>query len=265
VTVWQRLGAFVATAENLGDDALSRFGEIGGAWVVPVLYGDDASGPYNLANIDSLKHRAAMRGVTVGCWANGWAGDPHNDAIQIAAIVGTHDLDPVIVDCEAAYQQHPDVFPWLLKDLRLALPHSNLAVSTNSLNDSLIWNGRGLNPQESARRLGYRVLPQWYSSPNYSGAWTDPVANMAWLSGPGGTSDNLRDVTYANKRAVPLSYVHGTLEVTGLEDASLAVSLGRCTEARKYGLTAGLSVYLLENMPDTDYALLARQRGTLYL
>jgi hypothetical protein len=262
MTIWQKLGAFVATAENLGD--LAPFAAIGGAWIIPVLYGDDASGPYNLATIDALKARAGQHGIQVGCWANCWAGVPAADALAISRIVNAHGLDPVILDCEAAYQQNPDVFPQLLKAVRVALPHASLCVSTNSLNDSLIWNGRGLNPRESARRLGYRVAPQWYSSPNYSGIWTDPLTNMAWLK-EHGTEDNFHDPTYKNQRAVPLSYVHGTLEVTGLEDASLAVSLGRCSEAKRYGLTPGLSIYLLENMPDADYALLASQRGTLYL
>jgi hypothetical protein len=87
---------------------------------------------------------------------------------------------------------------------------------------------------------------------------------MSWLKDHG-TEDNLNDPSYANKRAVALSYVHPTLEVTGLEDANLAHGLSQCAAAYKYGLTPGFSIYLLENMPESDFALLAGQRGTLYL
>jgi hypothetical protein len=265
MSLWQQLGGFVDTAENLSDDTLARFAAVGGAWIVPILYGDTSAAPYNLTYIESIKQQAARHGVKVGCWANGWAGDPQADATNIAAIATGHSLDPIILDCEAAYQKNPDVLPHLLKNVRVALPKANLCVSTNSLNDSLIWNGRGLTPQESARRLGYRVAPQWYSSPNYTGCWTDPVCNMEWLAGPGGSTDNLRDITYANKRAVPLSYVHPTLETTGLEQADLAFSLRQLALAKQHGFTQGLSLYLLENAPDTDFTLVGSYRGKLYL
>lgn len=265
MTIWQGLGSFVYTGENLGEDKVQRFAEIGGSWVIPVLYGDDAAGPWNLANLGGvLKPMCARHGVKVGGWFNGWGGDPVVDADNVAAIVKAYKLDPVVLDLEAAYQKNPDVFPQLLKDMRVRLPQASLGVSTNSLNDSLIWNGRGLTPRESARRLGYRVLPQWYNSPNYLGPWADPAQNMAWLWA-NGTKDNFFDPSYANQRAVPLSYVHGTAETTGLEGADLSQSLPRFAAAKAYGLTPGMSTYLLEVQPDGDFDLLQQHRGTLYL
>ena len=266
MTIWQGLGGMVYTGSNLSEDTLAEFESVGGSWITPVLYGDDAAGPWNLANLGGVLIPAAHRhNLSVGGWFNVTAGDPEVDATNIAAIVKVYNLKLAILDAEAAYQKNPDVFPHLLKDVRVKLPIANLAVSTNSLNDSLIWNGRGLKPPESARRLGYRVLPQWYNSPSYSGCWCDPVCNMAFLRDQG-MKDNFFDPTYLNHRAVALSYVHGTAEVTNEEGAVLETALPRFVEAKPYGLTYGLVLYTLENTPGTnDLQLVKKYRNILYL
>lgn len=265
MSIWQQLGAYVAAGKNLSTHHLDQFAKVGGKWIVPVLYGDDADGPWNRDNIERMKADAGARGIKVGGWFNCWGGGAETDATNIAAIVNAHNLDPVILDLEASYQYpHGNfaVLPYLMKAVRNHLPTKNLCISTNGLNDSMIWNGRPL--KESARRLGYRVSPQWYNSPNYSGCWTDPVCNMKWLKEEG-YKDNLYDPYYANKRAVALSYVHPVLEPTGVEGSTLWAELNRLAMAKTYGFTTGFQLYLLERVPDEDWPIVAARRGTLYL
>lgn len=283
-TVWQQLGGFVETAQNLGEDRVAAFADVGGRWVAPVLYGDQASGPWNLEHIEETKQSCARHGVAVGGWFNCWAGDPLLDAAAIAAITLQHQLKPCVIDLEAAYQfpnGHGDM-PKLVAELRRLLGRSwPIAVSTNGMNNSMIWNGRTLSPARSFYALGIRVLPQWYSwewgdSNDPLDLQAQPVAgdtrpdkNMRWLKVFGGSDFNFRDPTarVVSYRGLPLSFVHGTVEATGTEGASLADELRWVTASQAYGYTTGLSYYLLEAAPnfDADMALLRAVRGKLFL
>ncbi len=271
-TVWQQLGAFVSAGVNLREDQLASFAQSGGRWIVPVLYGDDATGPWNLANIEGLKGRADHYGVATGGWFNCWNKlSADQEAANIAAIVKEHQLKLAVLDCELAFQYpvgDPSALAPLLRALRALLPSESIAVSTNSLNDSFIYNGRTLTPPQSFYDLGVRVLPQWYNSPAYGqGTWTRPDQNMQWLKANGATNGNFRDsnAPKVSYRGVPLSYVHGTLEGTGLEGADLAAALVQLRAARAFGYTYGWSYYLLENAPPGDFSLMAAERGVTFL
>lgn len=268
-TVWQQLGAFVATAENLSDDALDKFAGIGGKWIVPVVYGDNHSGPWNRDHLHETQLRARKRGITVGGWFNGWGGDPNKDAQAIANISQSNGLNLVILDLEAAYQWpsgNPNLMPTLVFELRKLLPFAEIGVSTNSMTNTSIWNGRTLNIPKSFYDLKIRVLPQWYSwIYNQDNAYL-PERQMKWLRDASPQDGNFRDnnAPTTKFRGVPLSYVHGTLEVTGMENASLDDELRKLAASKKYGYTIGFSIYTLENMLESDYAILRSVRGTLY-
>lgn len=274
-TIWQRLGAFVATGENLTDDRISAFATAGGSWLCPVVYGDDASGPWNLAHLDDLARRAASfktvgtkRGVQVGAWCNCFGGDPQTDARRIAQIVTDHRLRLCILDLEAAYQYpqgNADLMPQLVAAVRHLLPTVNLAVSTNGLNNSMIWNGRTLTPPRSFFDLGVRILPQWYEWMAAVDPSTRPDVNMKWLKEHGASDGNFADKTAPNGRGCSLSYVHGTLESTGLEGSHLDRELDYLHAARAFGLTPGWSIYTLENATEADLTLMAFERGKSFL
>ena len=268
VTLWQRLGGFVYTGENLSDATLANFAAAGGFWLCPVIYGDDVAGPWNLANLDSLRARALSHGVSiVGAWCNCFGGDPQADARNVAQLATEHNLPLVILDLEAAYQYpqgNANLMPELVKALRDLLPHHALAVSTNGLNASMVWNGRTLTPRASFAKLGIRVLPQWYSGPGYWGCWTDALCNTDWLRRNGASDPNFADPTAPRGYGVPLSYVHGTLEATGVEGSSLAAELSKVQAAVVSGYTYGLSLYTLERTPDSDFDLLRSVRNRLY-
>jgi|SRR5581483_1239085 len=269
--IWQQHGSFVATGENLSPDTVKRYSEAGGRWYVPVIYGDSASGPWNLSNIEYLKSMGNEYGVAVGGWYNGFGYDPKNDADAIATIHQENGLRLIILDLEAAYQYpggNPNLMPILVKELRNKLPKADIGVSTNGLNNSMIFNGRTLTPPQSFYDLAIRVLPQWYNAPVYGqGPWTRPDANMNWLKTNGTTDYNFFDLTTPNKskRGVPLSYVHGTLEATGLEGSDLATELAQLRAAKNYGYTYGWSIYLLENTPYSDFDLIEAENGKTFL
>jgi len=269
MTLWQGLGAFCANAPNLGSDALDRFQAAGGSWICFVLYNDSANAEHNQDVMPTMKAELAKRGIAACGWYNYFGDDPETFADDTCNLHKAWGLTLAIFDCEDAVVGNTKLAR-LTKEIAKRFLPNTVGISTNQLNDSVVWNGRieGEAPGLwlSAHALGIRVLPQWYIAPRYAGStWTDPVANMKWLSGPGGTSDNLLDSKAKNKRAVPLSYVHGTGEVTGLEDADLDMFLGRCKLAQQYGLTKGISLYLIENAPASDFDLVNRYRGDLYV
>jgi hypothetical protein len=262
----------VYSGVNLGEDTVARFADAGGQWVAPVVYGDEVAGPWNSANLDGLRTMCGRHGVAVHGWFNYFGTDPAVFAGDVAAIVAAKNLELAILDCEASVQGST-LMSQVALAVRQRLPKTLLGITTNSLNDSVVWNGRldGV-PQpawKSVRRLGYRLIPQWYNAPRYGGRsnkWTCADLNMEWLKGPGGTTDNLRDESYANKRAVALSYVHGATSATGVEGADLAGELVEFAAAKKHGYTGGLIYYTLEREPGTnDMALLQAVRGTVYV
>ena len=267
MTPWQRLGAFVAVGPNLPDENLAAFADAGGAWICLLVYGDDKNTPGNLEFIPDLQKKLNPYKISLCGWYNYWGIDGTQFANDVASVRSQYGLNLSILDCEAAVQGNTK-----MSDVALhcagRLPKDSIGVSTNSLNDSVVYNGRmdGLAQAQwkSFRQLGIRVSPQWYSSPAYSGCWTDPVCNMEWLSGPNGKSDNLYDAKAKNSRAVPTSYVHPTLEVTGLENADLQKSLDLCVQAQTHEFTKGISLYLLENAPLSDLSLVKQYRSRLY-
>lgn len=264
---WQQLGAFIATGQNVDDARLDRFAAAGGRYILPILYGDAATGPWNLANIASLKARAAARGIRTGIWVGCHGQDPAKMMADVKAIVTKHNLSPVVLNAEGAYQLNTKL-SFLMEEARKAFPLGTMALghSTNSMNDSQVYNGRkGGAPapgEKSFRDLNIHVLPQWYSW--VPGPWQHADQNMAWVT-TDGMLDNWRDEGYLDKRAVAKSQIHGTLEVTGLEGASLQQSINECLVARaKDGLVKGISIYTLENAPESDFALLKAQKGVLF-
>jgi hypothetical protein len=266
---WSQLGAFVGVVRNVSPAQLDAFSGVGGRWIVPVVY-DDPSADDNLANINVLKENCVPRGIRIGGWFNVRGNDPVKYATDIKLITTTYKLSHVVVDAEAQYQGNTKLTS-LVAELRKVFPLRTKAIgiSTNSMNDSQVYNGRVDTYEypetwKSFRDLNVRVLPQWYSSPRYWGIWTHADQNMAWVA-KRGMEDNWLDVKYSDRRAVRRNMIHGTLEVTGLEGASLKTTLDECVQARlKSGLGKGISIYLLENAPLEDFALLDQQKGFLY-
>jgi len=270
-SIWQKLGAWSGATENLADWQLDGFAQVGGKWLVPVITNDSATGPYNSEHFEALKARVTPRGVRLGSWHNYFGEEtPAQFAAKVADFVHKHDAGPVFIDAEASVQGNTKLSNIML-ECRKAMPTRNLAVTTNSLNDSTVYNGRieGVPPElwKSAIDLGIRLTPQWYNSPAYgqrSNPWTTPDLNMAWLQ-EHGDEDNLHEVDRPGHFAVPLSYVHCVTEVTGLEGASLEGELHDLTTAKQYGYTFGFSIYLLENMLEEDLPRLAEQANHLFL
>lgn len=273
-TRFQQLGAFVIQTGDVSDDRLDHFAAIGGKWIVPVLAqlgypaDHDPDCVHNLAGIEAFKRRCSDRGISCGGWFNGWNGgelhtNPSQDAQQVADIVKPHNLGPIVLDLESAYQGNPTALPALIYEVRRRIITREIVVSTNSPNDSMPWNGHALwgDYRGSMRRLNVKLAPQWYP---WMGQWGSPVQTMQWIQAHG-TEDNFHDPTYANQRAVALSMIHGTLEATGVEGAALAPQLVELEQARAYGYTTGLSLYVLEQAPDSDLDLIAQHRGRLYL
>lgn len=274
---FQQLGAFVAVGQNLTDQQLASFAAAGGRWIVVLVaqlgYPDDhdPSAQWNLGNIESLKGRAARYGISTGGWFNGWVGGiqgttPTQDAQKIADIVHAHNLGPVVLDLESPYRAQPQAFAELILQTRRLLPTRGLGVSTNEPNDSLIYNGGLFGIGASLRRLGVKLLPQWYNAPAYGqGTWMRPDSTMEWIVAHG-FEDNWFDPFWVNRRAVPLSGVHGTLEVTGLEGADLAAEISEMRRAKtNFNYTPGMSIYTLETTPPGDFYLLSLLRGYLFL
>lgn len=264
-TIFQQLGGLVYTYANLGN--LDKFYNAGGRWIAPVVYGDDVAGPYNLSKLGELQALCKNR-ITVGGWFNGFGHDPISDASAISSIATKNNLTLILLDLEAAYQYpqgNADLMPLLVREVRKKLPTANIIVSTNGLNSASIWNGRTLSPQQSFFDLGIRVAPQWYSAYYLKDNHTEPVTNMSWLKAHASSDGNFADKTAPNGRGVPLSYIHPTLEVTGLEGSSLSDEIARTKQSKKYGFTTGISIYTLENAPDSDFALLQAEKGNLFL
>jgi hypothetical protein len=267
---FRSLGAFVYSGVNLGDDQLNAFSAAGGRWFAPVIYGDDAAGPWNVANLEQLKSRARPRNLEVAGWFNVTGGDNEKYASDIAAMAKKHGLPLVILDAELAYQYPApgcSMMPDLLKRIRSKLPTTDLLLSSLGPNDSYIYNGRTLAPAQSMYDLGWRHAPQWYSSYYGRDGNTAPAARMKWLKEQGPNSMNVRDsnAPKSGYRGLPLSYVHPTVEATNLEGSDLKTELNDLTTARSYGLTNGFSYYYLEHReaPD-DMKLLAAVRGKLF-
>jgi len=269
---WQGIGGFVYTAANLTARRLDQLKSLGSQcpWVCIVIYGDDVAGPANQSSLQAMKTLCKARGIQTWGWYNGWGGDPYEDARNISRLHTTYQLDGIILDLEAAYQYpggDANKMPFLVSSLRNILPNAQIGVSTNGMNSSMIWNGRVLNPKRSFYDLKIRCLPQWYSSYYNKDAHTQPQYQMRWLKDNGSSDFNFRDenAIKTKYRGLPLSFVHGTLEVTGLENSSLQAEIEDCVACRIYGLTPGISLYTLENMPDSDFDILARHRGVVYL
>lgn len=277
-TRWQQLGAFVVDASAVSNDRLQQFYSSGGRWVVVLLaqlgYPDDHDPAVvqNLGLIDQFRVRCLQHGIACGGWFNGWAGGDQGttalqDAEKVATITRNRNLGPVVLDCETPYSWpngHPDELPKLVAATRAKLPGRSIGVSTIYPNDAAIWNGGSLGVAKSMRRLNVAMLPQSYNAPVYGGAqWMNPALTFQWLKAHG-MEGNFRDDSYENKRAVGLSQIHPTVETTGLEGADLAGELQQLHQAKAYGFTFGFSIYTLEAAPDSDFALLAATRGTLF-
>lgn len=262
---WQQLGAKIYTGKNLQDTTLQHFISVGGQWVTATVYNDNDVSADNLSLIEHWRNF----GITVGAMCNGLGGDPEQDALKIAALATEYHFELIALDLEGPYQ-YPEgdanLMPILVKTLRGYLPNANLAVNTNGLNNSMIWNGRTVGgPKYSFYNLKIRVEPQWYNAPIYSGCWCDPVCNMQWLQANEATDENFHDPTQKYGRAVPLSYVHGCLEATGVENANLVTALPKVVEAKKFGFTYGISLFPLERVSADDLNTIANYRGILYL
>ena len=275
-TRFQQLGAFVNHVEKLTDERLKLFAQSGGRWIVPLLaqlgYPDDHDPAcvYNLKHIGDLLARCAKPGIglAVGGWFNGWAGGTlgttaTQDAQHVADIIHSHPFTgPCVLDLEVAYKMQPQEMPKLVSACRAKMPTRGLLVSTNEPNDSMIYNGGASGDAASFWHLGVRLAPQWYP---WMGKWGSPTQTMEWITAHG-MEDNWHDPHGPNGRAVPRTWVKGTLEATGLEGSSLAPQITDFRVAKaKYGLDYGLSLYTLESAPDSDLGLLAAERGKLFL
>jgi len=264
---FRALGAFVYTAQNLTDDQLHRFAWAGGKWICPVIYGDDAAGPWNVANLTKLQNRANSIGLEVAGWFNVTNDKPSGqDATAIAKIVKNYHLPLVILDAELQYQYPASgcqVLPTLLQQVRAQLPNIDLMLSSLGPNNAYIYNGRTLAPPKSMYDLGWRHAPQWYSS-YYARDGRTPQERMKWMKANASTDFNIRDSTAPNSRGLPLSYIHPTTEATGLEGSNLAQECLDIKASKAFGFTAGISYYTLENGPPSDMNILRSYKGVLF-
>lgn len=262
-TVWQQLGAFVNKIEDLSDDQLVRFKSAGGAWIIPLVGGDPTIEEANRALTPHLQARCAPYGIKVGAWWNGWGESSEKLAAQVSGFAKLNGLSPIILDLEYDYTG-PNAWkmPELLNVLRGKIGGAwSLGVSTNAMNNSAIYNGRTLNPTRSFYTLGVRALPQWYSWVYRQDGAYRPDMQMKWLKEHGDSDYNFKSPVGPFGRGLPLSYVHGTVEVSGVEGADLDDELHLVQMAQRYGFTKGVSLYLLERMPESDFGILAKYRG----
>lgn len=255
---WQQAGAFIYTGANVDYARLAKASASGIRWVAPVIYNDSTAGPYNLGNLEALKVQAHSLNMNVAGWFNGAGGDPELDAANIAGITEAHGLTAIILDLEAPYQApegRAELMPQLLRYLRARFPVGTkaIAVTTNGLNDAMIWNGRcgpaATASDRSVRDLNVAVIPQWYLN---GGTWADPVANMDWLQAHG-MEDNFLDPGYVDKRALALAQIHGA--VWADSSVPTAEQVKRLREAKAHGYGKGLVWYTLELMADADFEL----------
>jgi hypothetical protein len=264
VTLWQQLGGWIIEHGNVDVNRLKRFASVGGRWVVPVLHGDDSQGPTNRAEIETIKDKCAQAGVRCGGWFNGW-GEPASElAPKIAEFAIQHKLQPVVLDLEASYKnENAPKMPELLAACRALMPKRAIAVTSFGYFDrQMIWNGRTLTPPRSFYDLKVRAMPQWY--PQYDAKYAADWC-MQDLRDNGASDGNIADNTAPGGRGVPLPYVHGVVEVTGVEGTVLSNVLSQVRAAKQFGFTYGFSIYTLENVPEDDWALLAAERGKLFL
>jgi len=267
---FRSLGAFVYTAENLTDRHLDQFAAIGGKWFCPVIYGDDAAGPWNVANLNKLQNRANSRGMEVAGWFNVTNHQSNTKyAQEISQLVNNYKLPLAIIDAELAYQYPSagcEVLPDLMMQIRKKLPSTDLMLSSLGPNNAYIYNGRNLSPKQSMYDLGWRHAPQWYSS-YYAKDGRTPQDRMSWLRANAHKDFNIRDdnAVKSGYRGLPLSYVHPTVEATGLEGSDLEQELRDLKAAQQYGLTPGFSYYTLEHAPTKDFDLMRKYRNILYV
>jgi len=260
------------TGRNLSTAHLDKLKSCGSQrpWIAVVIYNDDVNAVSNRQMLPGIKAWCSVRDISVFGWYNGTGQDPYEDARQIIALHTSLNLNGIILDLEAAYQYpggDANKMPYMLSAIRGRLPSVEIGVSTNGMNASMIYNGRVLTPKQSFYDLRVRCLPQWYSAYYNKDGHTAPGYQMNWLKTNGSTNENFRDdnASQCYYRGLPLSYVHGTLEVSGVEGSSLSQEISDCVAAKVYGLTPGISIYRLENTPDSDFDLLARHRNEIYL
>lgn len=273
-TIFQQLGAFVIDTENVDLNRLKRFNAVGGRWVVPILRGDDVAAPRNLATIDEFRAKCVQAGIRCGIWANGW-GEPADVVVEeVAQIAYGHKLGPVMWDLEAPYKAPNEAkLPILLQKARQRMPgKSQIVTSFGFLDRQMLWNGRTLSPPMSYYDLGVRFSPQHYTQ--YDAKYAATYC-MKDLRDNGATDFNIADPTAPGGRGVPLSYVHGCIECTGMDPvngvaADFTKGLADLTAAKQFGFTYGFQIYTLENMPwsetiEGDWLRLANERGKLFL
>lgn len=276
---WTQLGAFTARADAITDETLDAFAAAGGRYVVPLLaqLGRDPDDDVraNRAYFPELVNRCTTRGIRVGSWLNGWGGDPEAEALEATRIVKSLTsrlLAPAVLDLEAAYQGNTKLAQLtnaIRRSDRLPVGSVPIGVSTNSLNDSQVYNGRQGSRRavvdHSFRTLKIAALPQWYDGEPYRGSpWADPVQNATWIK-QHGAEDNFDDPTYSDRRGLRLDQVHASVESTGIEGARLTVSLAAVLSAIvTVGIGKGLLVYLLERTPSSDFELIRSYRGRVY-
>ncbi len=279
MTRFQQLGAFVNNIGNCTNHFLDHFSNAGGRYVHPLLLqldGPDRPQPVpqpdpaveNLKAIAQFQDRCLQRGIACGIEAVGWGGDAVLNAMAIANVVHQWNLGPIMLNLEASYQ-YPEgnsaLMPQLVRAVRVLCPGRAIFVSTNGMNSASIWNGRTLTPPQSFYDLGIRVSPQWYSHYYNQDNHYLPKNQMKWLRENGATDFNFKDISGASGRGLPNSYVHGTLEVTGLEGSSLEQELDDLHEAQDYGHGMGWIMYDLENTPDSDWPLIVAEQGISFL
>jgi hypothetical protein len=264
-TVWQQLGAWVVESGNVDYNRMKDFYDCGGRWVAPILYNDDSSGPRNRADLPRFKRDATKAGLRVAFWANCFGENPDVLVSDIASYAEEQKIGPILLDCEFAYKDitgNAEKLPILLKKMRARMPAKSIGVTSFGFCDrAMIWNGRTLVPMQSFYDLKIRFLPQWYYV--YDGKYAAD-ASMEDLMLYGATDANIRDLTAPGGRGVPLPYVHGAIEVTGVEQSSLALGIEQIKAAKQFGFTRGFSVYTLDSMPPEDFGLLAAERGKLF-
>lgn len=273
-TIWEQLGAWVYSAENLSQEHVVKFHAAGGRWLTPLLHGDkgEVDGydlnreELNLTLLPKIKSWCGPLGVRVGMHANGFGEDPKQLAAIVAQKAYAHKLNPVWLDLEAAYQ-HPQgnaaLMPITLKEARLAMPAKSLGVSSFGFADrGMIWNGRTLSPKQSLYDLKIRWGPQWYYK--YAAHYAADEC-MRDLKEHGATDGNIADATAPGGRGIPLPYAHGVVELTGVEGHELSVAIEQMRRAKQFGFRFGFSIFPLERCPDSDYDLLRSVRGELFL